>query len=67
MSTPQVQPCRVFPKGSSNPAGAVVVCPHCGERHWLALSSASQLHDCPKTEQQFLVELSTAEPEDWNR
>lgn len=55
--TPSVHPDRVFPKGAKFPAGCVVTCPCCAERHWLALNSASWTATCPKTFEKFALML----------
>lgn len=53
---PAVAPDRLFPRGGKRPAGAIVTCPHCRDRHWLALSAATHMSRCPKTLEPFLLD-----------
>lgn len=55
---PPVVPVRTFPKGARYPRGAIVVCPWCDERHWIAVDAAAPMHRCPRTMSPFVLDVS---------
>ncbi|WIV43048.1 hypothetical protein [Glutamicibacter nicotianae] len=57
---PLVNACRLIPAGSTHPRAAVVICPHCGERHWVCINEAAPRHECEATGLAFILLLHTA-------
>lgn len=54
---PTVNATRLYPTGSVHPRAAVVVCPHCGQRHWICINEAAPMHECAATGQAFILLL----------